>query len=319
MKKSAFTLIELVVAMTIFSIIMISVFFIYSNILDTSKRLEIMGNLQENARSVLESIATDVREHGIDFDHYHETMSSYTGSAIDTLAIRGGMRYYAMHAISVGGTVGCTGTDMSDTGTLADQKAQSKGLYSGCYVGLDTGTGAAVHVSNEKVVVQKLKFFISGEGARTLTSERSPGKVTVLLTLAPAPGQGIPLSMTKDSAITIQTTLSEKAYKTSPDAVSAPATMTFAPTSSCAAQPAYVYATFIAGVPTSTSQAWQNTNSSGACYYSCMSGYTGATCTAIPSPTPTPSCATRPTYTYATYTMGVPTSTNQPWQSTNPA
>lgn len=64
MKKTsvAFTLIELVVSVTILSVIMLSVFVIYSNLIQVNKRLEDMRIVQENIRNITEKIATDVRE-----------------------------------------------------------------------------------------------------------------------------------------------------------------------------------------------------------------------------------------------------------------
>lgn len=65
MKKispQAFTLIELVVSITILSVILLSVFEIYNNILQINKRLEVMRIVQENVRNITEQIASDVRE-----------------------------------------------------------------------------------------------------------------------------------------------------------------------------------------------------------------------------------------------------------------
>lgn len=58
----AFTLIELIVSITILSVILLSVFEIYSNILQINKRLEVMRIVQENIRNITEQIAGDVRE-----------------------------------------------------------------------------------------------------------------------------------------------------------------------------------------------------------------------------------------------------------------
>lgn len=57
-----FTLIELVVAITILSVIMLSVFTIYSNIIQINKRLEVMRVVQENIRNITEQMASDIRE-----------------------------------------------------------------------------------------------------------------------------------------------------------------------------------------------------------------------------------------------------------------
>lgn len=60
--KNGFTLIELVVSVTILSIIMLSVFVVYSDLIQVNKRLEALRVVGENTRTVTEMIASDVRE-----------------------------------------------------------------------------------------------------------------------------------------------------------------------------------------------------------------------------------------------------------------
>jgi prepilin-type N-terminal cleavage/methylation domain-containing protein len=82
--KQGFTLIELIVAITIFSVIMLSIFFVYSNIITVNKKLELYRILQENSRKITETIAKDIREKGINFDYYDNSQTyktlDYTGS-----------------------------------------------------------------------------------------------------------------------------------------------------------------------------------------------------------------------------------------------
>lgn len=74
--RLGFTLIEIIVSLTILSIVLISVFQIYSNIIVMSKRLELGRSLQQNARSIVETIARDVREGGIAFECYSPSTTS---------------------------------------------------------------------------------------------------------------------------------------------------------------------------------------------------------------------------------------------------
>ncbi len=66
-KKSAFTLIEMVVSITIFSIIMISVMTIYIISSDISIKADINRVMQENIKSVVEHISEDVRKNKIEW------------------------------------------------------------------------------------------------------------------------------------------------------------------------------------------------------------------------------------------------------------
>ncbi len=78
-QANGFTLIEIIVAMTILSIVLVSVFEIYSNIIVMSKRLELSRGLQQNARTIVETIAKDIRDGGIAFECYSPSVSSPTG------------------------------------------------------------------------------------------------------------------------------------------------------------------------------------------------------------------------------------------------
>lgn len=114
LQKKAFTLVEIVVAVTILSMVMITVFEAYSNILALNKRLELGRILQKNARDVTEAIAKDVRSAGIDPSFYTDATerNGYTASGNTILAVRpqGGYsnRYYLMQDDSVlGHPVAC--------------------------------------------------------------------------------------------------------------------------------------------------------------------------------------------------------------------
>ena len=138
--ERSFTLIELIFAMTIFGIIFLSIFMIYTNIIETNQRLEMLSILQENTRLITESIASDVRENGIDFMYYDQPPVSavldYSGSGNTILAVKSGNLYYAMHADM---------TPCSDADMLIPA--------SDCFVGIQNGTGRT-RVSNEKSVIR---------------------------------------------------------------------------------------------------------------------------------------------------------------------
>jgi prepilin-type N-terminal cleavage/methylation domain-containing protein len=60
-KKTAFTLIEILVSLTILSIIMVSVLFIFMNSTNLSAKSEINRVMQENIKNVIETISEDIR------------------------------------------------------------------------------------------------------------------------------------------------------------------------------------------------------------------------------------------------------------------
>jgi prepilin-type N-terminal cleavage/methylation domain-containing protein len=111
---SGFTLIELIVAITIFAIIMVSIFAIYVNIVSTNKKLELTRALQDNVRLITETIAADVRERGIDFASYSSMGAAgygldYAGAGNAILAVKGGTQYFA---INESGTI-CTAAELA--------------------------------------------------------------------------------------------------------------------------------------------------------------------------------------------------------------
>ncbi|MGB2110726.1 MAG: PilW family protein [Patescibacteria group bacterium] len=60
--KKAFTVIEVLVAVTILSIIMISVMQIYISSSDISLKTDINRSMQENIKNAIETIAEDIRK-----------------------------------------------------------------------------------------------------------------------------------------------------------------------------------------------------------------------------------------------------------------
>ena len=112
--QKGFTLVEVVVAVTILAVVMVSIFEIYLGVLSLNRRLEFARSLQENARSMTEMFAKEVRERGVDLSFYDagsqdRTLDYSAGNKV--LAIRpdsmgNSSRYYLMED-SVSGPVAC--------------------------------------------------------------------------------------------------------------------------------------------------------------------------------------------------------------------
>jgi prepilin-type N-terminal cleavage/methylation domain-containing protein len=60
--NKGFTLIELVVSVTILSIIMLSVFSVFFLASDLNNKIDISRALQENVKNIVEVVAEDIRE-----------------------------------------------------------------------------------------------------------------------------------------------------------------------------------------------------------------------------------------------------------------
>lgn len=64
-KSKWFTFIEVIVAVTVFSIMMISVIFIFINSSEVSLKIDVNRALQENSKNIIETIAEDLRKNNI--------------------------------------------------------------------------------------------------------------------------------------------------------------------------------------------------------------------------------------------------------------
>lgn len=213
-RTQAFTLIEVLVAVTILAVVMVSVFEVYFGVLTLNRRLEFSRSLQENARSTTEMFAKEIRERGIDLAFYDNGSAARTldyENGNDVLAVRpdalgNASRYYLMQD-SVTGPVSCTDPAAKD-----------------CYLGRESvgsdGSSERVRVTDARVKVESLRFHIVGTSAATVSSGTAPvssgireAKVTAVFELGVPPAKGLDPNVAKKLKIRAQTTISEKIYK----------------------------------------------------------------------------------------------------------
>jgi prepilin-type N-terminal cleavage/methylation domain-containing protein len=219
-----FTLIEVIVAITILGIILTSVFQIYSHISLMSKRLEMARWLQENTRNITQTIAQDIREGGIAFECYDLTNSvsgcsgaratEYTASGADILILRGTsaecawgcfIQYYLAKPIVTGWEVACTSTEAATPGAcyLIRSVVNAGGMQ-------DSST----RLSDADTSITQLRFYISGVDAnRFANAWDTEWKVTLSFLLAIAPKRGLDPETAARLTIPVQTTITQKLYK----------------------------------------------------------------------------------------------------------
>jgi len=191
MNKKAFTLIELILAITILSIIMLSIFVIYTNVIESNKKLELSRILQENARNITETIARDIREKWVDFSYYNNFTQQLDYSSWNTiLAVKWEKRYCLMK------------WDNSCDTTCYENALN-------CYLWVLEWD----RVSDERVQVNNLHFYISGSWNNSITNMSNEAKVTLVFDLSIIPGKWIRSELANETKMKIQTTISEKIYK----------------------------------------------------------------------------------------------------------
>lgn len=192
-----FTLIELMVAITIFSIIMLSVFVIYKNIIDANKKLELTRTLQENSRNIIENLATEIREKWVDYDYYkaytEDLDNTWSGNKV--LSIKNSWEY-CMQKVQSSCDISCYTNPES------------------CYLGkLDT----QIKLSDERVEIKNLKFYIGWKPNSTIDNEEKVWKVTLVFDLGIKKWTWLAQMYASWTSIHIQTTISSKIYKNLPN------------------------------------------------------------------------------------------------------
>lgn len=102
-KNPAFTLIEIMVAMTIFSIIMVSVLSIFLFSSQMSTRVELNRTMQENIKNVIEDISENIRRYWLSWvlaDWAIDSCNNWSGSLLiwTKLCLNWGIEYTIWYA-----------------------------------------------------------------------------------------------------------------------------------------------------------------------------------------------------------------------------
>ena len=188
---SAFTLVEVLVTMTIFSIIMVAVMTIFVRTTDISTKSDLQRSLQENVKVVVEKISEDVRVNGI------EGVADSTGVSCGY-----GVNMYTQWDKF------CTRISqyyvVKDSGvwfTRVDPRTECQGLEDVCKIAWNSPNQ---HITNSSVSVINLQFF---------TSNFEVPKVTMLLTLRPTLKNWARSSLIGESEVTVQTTFTDRQYE----------------------------------------------------------------------------------------------------------
>lgn len=190
---SWFTLIEMIISVTIISIIMLSIFEIYSNIILTNKRLELQRVLQENTKNITEWLASEVRNYWIDYSYYDPSIQELDYWSWNTiLAINNWKRYCLKRNPSF-----CDNTCYTDPKNCMIWSFWSSELS----------------LSDDLVEINNLKFFISWKSWENTNSQDKEWKVTMIFDISIAKGKWVQKEIIEDTKMHIQTTISEMYYK----------------------------------------------------------------------------------------------------------
>lgn len=213
--RAGFTLVELLIGLTIFAIMSTMTMLIYFHVSEHSRRLQISREISETARQITEQIESEIKQSGIDItqkfnkapnresnrDWKEDHSVNYTSSGSNVLPIREGIFYVYGHK-EQDGMKKCDSEEIKNTpdyhcglyrATLKDQEYSYYNLVD-----------AFIEGDNKKRVrITDLQFYIFGD-------ENSAKKVTLNMELGLMPRDGVPRSLVNTSTMHIQTTFSER-------------------------------------------------------------------------------------------------------------
>ena len=189
----AFTLVEVLVSITIFSIIIISVIWIYIKSNSITLKSDINRMLQENVKNVTNTIAEDIRKNWIVWvsssstDNCDFNISSNKYKEWNKLCLKSWNEYYLSKKDSVSWIYGRVNS--SECTSLDSDCRISKWLSS--------------HLTNSFVSVKDIKFYLSND---------SIPKVTINIVMHPSAKKGISSDLIKESKLIFQTTITERPF-----------------------------------------------------------------------------------------------------------
>lgn len=190
---SAFTLVEVIVSITIFSLIMVSVISIYIISTDITLKSDINRIMQENLKNVSSKIAEDVRKNWIDWVSSASTdecnfsvwVNNYKEG--DELCTKSETNYYLAKF------------DSTSWKYIRTNSSQCSALNDLCVI----AQWPNEPLTNSYVSIRDLKFYISKD---------SIPKVTMNIVLQPSVKKWVKTELIRESKIIFQTTISERPF-----------------------------------------------------------------------------------------------------------
>ncbi len=193
-QKSWFTLIEILISISIFSIIMVSIISVYFISTDITYKSYVNRIIHENTKNIIVTISEDVMKNSIKWVSKDFISSDcYLPDDIekvkkwDKLCVWDSSQYYL-----------ALKNDVLDSYTRAEPSVCEEEEKQ-CYI-----VKNAKPLTNNLVKVTNLEFFVTDDEVR---------KVTMLISLRPSKKSWVRRWIIKSTKLTTQITLSERKYK----------------------------------------------------------------------------------------------------------
>jgi len=181
--RSAFTLVEVLVSMTILAIVMVSILMIYALSVQVAMKADLNREMQQNIKSVVETLATDIRKNGIKWTSidYSTPYTTWTGvnlKLIDWPEFKLKKTEWSLEC-----------SDIKNVCTIYKYDKNRNELWP---------------LTNSKISFTHLEYFVS-TGAIS--------KVTINMSVRAAIKNGVRPDLIKGSVIHFQTTISERSLQ----------------------------------------------------------------------------------------------------------
>lgn len=198
-KSTWFTLIEIIVSVSIISIVMVSIFMIFFKTSEINRKIDLGRIMQENVKNIVETISEDIRVNSIniyDSSNVCHYTNCHTFSPWDRYSIWSKLFIW-------NNTYYLAKKDLVFWFLEVWNISECSTVWSNCYI-VRNNWSVTSPLSNSWIQVNDLSFYVSNHYEK---------KVTVNITLQPASKKWINSSLIKENKITFQTTLSERLYK----------------------------------------------------------------------------------------------------------
>lgn len=192
-KHSWFTLIEVIIALAIFSIIMVSVMMIFYLASQMSTRVELNRFMQENVKNTFDIIAEDVRTWSLDWVRWFEAQCDTSHQSKSHILCLSSW----LQNIEIALWEKTSETDWS----LINDVSECQDIMSQCYVIKRENSSDWFPLTNSKSHITMLQFEFFNE---------AHPRISLRLGIRPAVMQWMASNLIEDQEIIVQTTLSER-------------------------------------------------------------------------------------------------------------
>jgi len=191
-KNKAFTLIEVIVSVSIMSLIMVSVFSIFALAWDLNNKIDVTRLMQENIKNITEKIAEDVRKKWLNIcDSWSYCYNFWSDNylTLDEIYINWWYQYYLAEK-------------NNSWDWIKQENSHCSDLANNCSLVFNNWTNTNP-VSNSWVQFKDFNVYVSKD---------AQPKITINFTMMPATKKWIKTELIKENTIVFQTSLSERLY-----------------------------------------------------------------------------------------------------------